>query len=234
LVEGPHGKKILEEYWSVSSEKIYIAPLGIEIQQTKCTLPSSKYNFKKWLQVASFKSKKGQEFTITAFSEILKSNPRDTLTLVGTGTEKCKCMELVQNLKIEKAVNFIDHIPHQELLPFIAAHDVFIHPSVQTSDGDTEGGAPVILIEAQSMGVPVISTFHADIPHIVSDGVTGFLAEEGSVADLVDKMNQLILLPESSLKKMKVQAIDWVKERFNAIRCAENIETIYETILQKG
>jgi len=36
----------------------------------------------------------------------------------------------------------------------------------------------MVLIEAQAMGVPVVSTFHAGIPEGVADGVTGTLVPE--------------------------------------------------------
>ena len=50
-------------------------------------------------------------------------------------------------------------------------------PSVKTSDGHVEG-LPTVLLEAQAMGVPVVSTFHSGIPEGVADGVTGTLVPE--------------------------------------------------------
>ena len=32
------------------------------------------------------------------------------------------------------------------------------------ADGDSEGGAPTILLEAQAIGTPIVTTRHADIP----------------------------------------------------------------------
>ena len=50
-------------------------------------------------------------------------------------------------------------------------------PSVTTSDGHVEG-LGIVLLEAQAMGVPVVSTLHAGIPEAVADGVTGILVPE--------------------------------------------------------
>ena len=35
------------------------------------------------------------------------------------------------------------------------------------ASGDTEGGAPMSIFEAQASGMPVVSTLHADIPEVV-------------------------------------------------------------------
>ena len=47
-------------------------------------------------------------------------------------------------------------------------------------NGDTEGGAPTTILDAQAVGTIVVGSTHADIPFLVEDGVTGFLADEGS------------------------------------------------------
>lgn len=37
-------------------------------------------------------------------------------------------------------------------------------PSVTIKNNDKEGGAPVAILEAQATGLPVVSSYHADIP----------------------------------------------------------------------
>ena len=46
---------------------------------------------------------------------------------------------------------------------------VCIQPSRTATDGDTEGGAPTVLLEMQAMGIPVVATRHADIPQVVCE-----------------------------------------------------------------
>ena len=46
------------------------------------------------------------------------------------------------------------------------------------NNGDTEAGAPVAILEAQATGLPVISSYHADIPEVVVDGKSALLAPE--------------------------------------------------------
>ncbi|MFQ5923116.1 MAG: glycosyltransferase, partial [Anaerolineales bacterium] len=52
--------------------------------------------------------------------------------------------------------------------------------------------APTILLEAQASGIPVISSLHADIPHVVVDGAGGFLVPERDVDALADRLDYLL------------------------------------------
>ena len=54
-----------------------------------------------------------------------------------------------------------------------------IQPSRLAADGDTEGGHPTVLLEAQARAVMVLASNHADIPMVVEHGVSGLLSPEG-------------------------------------------------------
>ncbi len=64
-------------------------------------------------------------------------------------------------------------------------------PVATLKDMDCEGGAPVVLLDAQATGMPVISTTHCDIPDEVVHGETGLLSPEkdvGALAELIKKV----------------------------------------------
>jgi len=65
-------------------------------------------------------------------------------------------------------------------------------PSQTAPDGDTEGGAPTVLLEAQATGLPVLSTTHADIPFVIGSASRSYLAEEGSAESLADRLLTLV------------------------------------------
>jgi colanic acid/amylovoran biosynthesis glycosyltransferase len=68
--------------------------------------------------------------------------------------------------------------PVSEYLELLKNIDIVLTPSVHASDGDTEGGAPVVAIEALCAGIPVVGSKHCDIPNIVAHGSTGLLSDE--------------------------------------------------------
>lgn len=52
-----------------------------------------------------------------------------------------------------------------------------------------------MLIEAQAAGLPVISTFHADIPEVVRDGVSGALVPERDSDALAAALDEMLSTP---------------------------------------
>ncbi len=63
-------------------------------------------------------------------------------------------------------------------------------------------GVPKILLEAASMGIPIITTKIPGCVEVVEDGVNGFLCNVRDVPDLADKMEKLILLSKEERLKM--------------------------------
>lgn len=63
-------------------------------------------------------------------------------------------------------------------------------------------GVPKILLEAASMGIPIITTKIPGCIDVVEDGINGFLCNKQDSADLAEKMEKFILLSECEKIKM--------------------------------
>lgn len=105
-------------------------------------------------------------------------------------------------------------------------------PSITTAQGDTEG-LPNVVLEAQAMGLPVLSTMHAGIPEAVIHGQTGLLAPERDVAQLTANARQLLTNPDlwqtlSRNERAHVQA------HFNRTKQTQRLETLYEAVLEQA
>jgi len=72
---------------------------------------------------------------------------------------------------------------------------IFLLSSVTAQNGDQEGMGLVIL-EAQAVGLPVLSTQHDGIPEAVVDGQSAFLVPERDVDALADRLTYLIEHPD--------------------------------------
>src|SRR5262249_29160085 len=82
---------------------------------------------------------------------------------------------------------------HAQYVRELAAADIFLHPSVTAADGDSEGGAPTTILEAQAVGGPAVATHHADIAYGVRGGGSALLGRRrdcpglgGALAGLID------------------------------------------------
>ena len=112
-------------------------------------------------------------------------------------------------------------------------HHLFLSPSVTASDGDTEGGAPVSLIEMSASGMMVVSTTHCDIPEVILHKSTGLLAPERNVEMLVDHLKWLINQPgqwETMLLAGRAHTMD----QYDARQQGRQLAMHYQSLAGQG
>jgi len=105
-----------------------------------------------------------------------------------------------------------------------------VHPSLTAADGGAEG-TPTVITAAAACGMPVISTWHAGIPEIVSDEESGFLVAENDVDALTERMLYLTDHPElwNPFGRAGRRRIE---EGFSREALACNLENLYDTLLE--
>jgi len=78
-----------------------------------------------------------------------------------------------------------------EVLAAYREADLFVLAAKVASDGDRDG-LPNVLLEAQSQGLPCVSTWVSGIPELIDDGKTGLLVPPGDPAALTAVLARLI------------------------------------------
>ena len=143
--------------------------------------------------VALFEKRKGHHILIQAIKILKEKNIDKTLPLFileGSGPALEKIKKFVSENSLNENILFL---PHQKnIFDFINALDILLLPSVENED------FPNIILEAMSLGKPVISTIMAGIPEQVSHGETGLLCEPGNPYELADAIE--ILIKNSNLR----------------------------------
>jgi colanic acid/amylovoran biosynthesis glycosyltransferase len=141
--------------------------------------------------------------------------------------EKQKILKAIDGLSGK--VRLTGFLTHEELLVEAYRHHVFLSPSVVSADGDIEGGAPVTIIEMAATGMMVVSTRHCDIPYVIKDGETGFLANERDVDGLVEHLHWLNDNPES-WEKVAIAARTHIERDFNARDQGMRLAAVYKSL----
>jgi colanic acid/amylovoran biosynthesis glycosyltransferase len=234
LAEGNYLKKQLIDI-GCPEEKIIIQHLGVDVN----TYPQKQYkNNGKIiiLQVSTFREKKGIEYSLKAIASIYKEFPNIEFRLIGKGDST----EVDQNMHsiavqygIKDIVCFLGIKPHHNLIEEYCHADIFIHPSVTAQDGDNEGGSPVSIIEASAIGLPIISTKHADIPEVVIHEETGLLAPERDVFCLSEMLRLLIIKPEKR-KEMGDKGRRHIENNYNINHQISKLEDIYLKVIEQN
>jgi colanic acid/amylovoran biosynthesis glycosyltransferase len=135
--------------------------------------------------------KKGLDVAIRAFaaSGLLG---HATLDVVGDGPLRSTLRQLIHDLGVGSSVRMVGRLDRRAWLALLGTADLFVAASRTASNGDAEGGAPTTILDAQATGVPVVGTTHCDIPYLIDDGRTGYLAPENDVAGLADALDRAI------------------------------------------
>lgn len=143
-----------------------------------------------FLAVGRFVPKKGPLITLEAFAEVAASRPDLRLVMVGDGPLLATARRRAQELGLHEQVRFLGWCSPEEIAGWMRRSRGFVQHSLTGSDGDQEG-SPVAVIEAQLIGLPVVSTRHAGIPEVVVDGATGLLVAEGDRQGMAQAMARL-------------------------------------------
>ncbi|MCH8873332.1 glycosyltransferase, partial [candidate division KSB1 bacterium] len=238
LVEGPAAKKQLESI-GCSPEKIRIQRLGVNLEKiTFKSRPVTKKGPIRVLMAATFTEKKGLPYGMEAFCQAARENPRLQLTVVGdarpTKPEEALIKKHLQNIvsqyDMNDRVDFLGYIANEELKQVAFESHIFMQPSVIASTGDTEGGSPVAITQMAASGLPIISTYHCDIPEAVLDGTSGLLVDERNVEQL--RLAILKLANDANLRlKMGKQGRKHISQHFCARKQGEKLSEIYREAL---
>ena len=205
-------------------ERTVIQPIVIDLTRYPRWAPGPEPRV---LFAGRFIEKKGLLDAIAAFDRAYASDSAARLTIVGDGPDRVDAQALVRRLSSARAIEFVGSQPHAELIRMLAATTVLIHPSVTAVDGDSEGGAPTILLEAQAIGTPIVTTRHADIPHVAPEGPGVRLCDEHDIAALGDALIATLAspLPSSSAH---------VAAHHAAPRAIAQLEAAYTKLMEAG
>ena len=191
------------------------------------------------LIAASFREKKGIPLAIQALGRLRDSVPLE-ITLIGDASaeprslrEKQKIVEEIEKQRLAPLTRLLGYQPYQRLLEEAARHHVFLAPSITASDGDTEGGAPVSLIEMAASGMLLISSRHCDIPEVIRDGQTGLLADEGDVGQLTEHIRWAARNPRE-WQPMQEAGRRHIEQHYDAARQGEHLAAFYTDLLTPG
>jgi len=212
------------------ADRLVIHRLGIDLDQFT-TGPRDRSRVEV-VMVGRLVEKKGFEYGLQAFARIAKVIPNTFLTIIGDGPRRTALEQLTRSLGIGDRVAFTGVLPGREVSERLKRSDVMLAPSITGRDGNREG-SPMTVKEASASEVVPVSTFHAGIPEIVDDGVTGFLVSERDVDSLADRLARLVR--DSDLRARMGHAARAKMEReFDNRRQVDELETLYDRVVAES
>lgn len=178
-------------FWSEKNNVTVIPnPLPFETQE------KPDLSIKRILCVGRISTDKGIDRLLNIWSKVSVDFPNWQLSLVGDIVDK-ELLTKIKELKIEQSVEIIGAT--QDILKEYLKSSIY----VMTSRFE---GLPMVLLEAISVGLPIVSyTFKCGPRDVINDGTDGFLVEEGDENVFVEKLS-LLMQDEELRNKMGAQA----------------------------
>jgi colanic acid/amylovoran biosynthesis glycosyltransferase len=236
LCEGPHMAREVVRL-GCPEDRVRIHHLGVALEtwpfQPRRWSPGHKL---KVLIAATFTEKKGIPYAIRALSK-LRQHVELEVTLIGDArpesaesrAQKREILSAIESQGLGGVVRLLGYRPHSVLIDEAYRHHLFLSPSVTAADGATEGGAPVAIVEMAASGMPIVSTRHCDIPEVIVDGRTGFLAEERDVEGLTDCLLRMVSQWQR-WPEMLAAGRARVEAEFDAHVQGQRLATLYESL----
>ena len=196
------------------AKTVYVIPYGAPVMAADAASPAAAPERKlKVLFAGSLGQRKGLSYLLRAV-ELLKGQVE--LTLIGRkGAEGCAPLE-----DAVKRHRWIPSLPHAEILREMERHDVFVFPSLFEGFG-------LVILEAMSRGLPVVTTSHTAGPDVITDGVDGFIVPIRSAEAIAEKLD-LLAGDRALLAQMKHAALEtarrntWENYRHRLVEAASS------------
>jgi len=169
--------------------------------------------------------KKGCMYLLEAFERVRAQLPQAELVIGGDGPERAK---LVSRAASIGGVRFVGAFTRDMATTLLAEARVFCLPSITAESGDAEG-LPLVILEAQASGVPVVTSARGGATEGIEDGVTGYAFGEADVAALTDRLMAL-LTDDALAARFSAAGPPFVAENHDLYRQTARLEALYDRV----
>ncbi|GBR03782.1 glycosyltransferase [Acetobacter oeni LMG 21952] len=208
------------------ASRISICHIGIDVSRFQPSEPSPGQRAPMILFVGRLVEKKGAVFLLEAFERVRKAVPGARLVIAGDGPERA---ELERRSGQADDVTYIGAASRDTIQALMSETRVFCLPSIVARSGDMEG-LPIVLLEAQASGVPVVTSASGGTTEGIIDGETGFAFAEKDVDALARSL--IAILEDDALADRFGTAARKYVERAHDIRlCTNRLETVYDHVI---
>ena len=237
LCEGSHMARCIVAL-GCPAHKVKVQHLGVDVEGI--AFKPRQWRVDEPLRVliaATFREKKGVPIALEMLGRLQHKVPLE-ITIIGEATyeepsqiERKKILDMIAHHHLQDRVRLLGFQPHRVFFEEAYRHHLFLSPSVTASNGDTEGGAPVSIIEMAASGMPIISTTHCDIPEVMRPEAARFLApERDPVALLIIALS--MIRDWSQLEDPMNRLHDYVVREYDHKTQGQHLANIYRDIIK--
>jgi glycosyltransferase involved in cell wall biosynthesis len=209
------------KFFDIKKNDFVVIPNGVDIPENgKITINiREKYHITNndivFLFVGGTQKRKGISELINAFNMTDIQNKK--LLIVGVITKDFK------NKKFGENITLTGRITNERLKDIYSCADIFILPTKWE-------GQPIVVLEAMSYGLPIITTNKYGMVDQVDDGITGFLLDSLQPERIAEKMERIVAM---NYKKMGERSREKAEREFSWSSVAERTIKVFEEVIRE-
>jgi glycosyltransferase involved in cell wall biosynthesis len=178
-----------------------------------------------WLAIGRFERAKAYPNLIRAFAQAARGSKRElTLLICGRGSLEEEVRAQVRACGLQDLVKFLG--VRRDIPAVMNAADGFVMSSYLE-------GLPMVLLQASSVGMPIVTTDVGGNAEVVIDGVNGLVVPPGDDAALATAMKRILDLPDEERARMAERGRQMAREKFEIQRILDRWEALYDSLLMK-
>jgi len=216
-------KDVMVKRFSVNPDRITVIPNAVDpaafqpSQKGKAPEPTV-------LSVGRLVKDKDPLNLIEGFGIVAEKVPNALFRIIGNGPLKAEVEARIKALSLGSRIELLPGTSN--LVPHLAGAWVFTLASAMEA-------SPNVILEAMSMGLPVVATRVGGIPELVQDGKTGILVKPGDPEDLAAAL-LTVLTDESRRQAMGMSARKRVLENHSLERMVRRTEQVIMEAVQEA
>ena len=166
---------------------------------------------------------KNVRLAIDALPSIRARVPQTTLLVIGDGPEQAALSRQAKALGVGDAVRFAGYVANEELAPYYRTADVFVLPSEFDN-------SPNVVLEAMSVGLPVVATNVGGVAEFVEVNGGGSLVPRGDTAALASAITEWLSSPRARADA-RTHNRTTVEKKYSWRASARALLAVYERVL---
>lgn len=166
---------------------------------------------------------KGYIYGLEAIAGLIEKHHNIKYTIFGDGPDLNLLQYHIRRLNLANHCLLAGKIPITQIKEELTKADIFFHPSLSDA-------LPNSLIEASSMGVPIVSTTAGGIPEVVLHNQTGFLAQPTCVEELLQYL-EILIEDEMAATRMGNNGRTYILQKFTKDSERTQWEAVYRQVL---
>ncbi|GAB2660036.1 glycosyltransferase [Vibrio panuliri] len=172
--------------------------------------------------VGSLIHRKGVDRILIALRHLLLEYPNSHLVVIGDGEERDNLQQACRTLHLEGHVHFVGE--QSNVVGWLKGCHAFVSAAREEAFG-------LVIAEAAVANLPIVAPFEGGIPEVVQHGETALLFANHGYGPLLDMMRCIQSHPYDC-QAIAHNAHKHVKKNFTVERYVEQIEHLYQQILQ--